>query len=184
MSRIAVIKLHESELKFSAGHFMIFDENRRESLHGHDYRVGVEFKTVVVDNGMSFDCRAFKLDILKLCERLDYKFIIAMHSPFMTLTELPDQWQVQVAKQTLFFYKQDAIVLPITNVTLEELSAWFVFRIQQEITQHCEFIHDISVTVSNGRGDAGRSVWSEIANHQQAFTPELADQNCIDMAQI
>lgn len=161
--RSAIVELHKDELKFSAGHFMLLSATQRESMHGHDYQIHVSFNTLIKHNGMAFDCRLYKQRLLKICQTLDYRFILPAHSEFMQIREEENKWVVEFNQQTIPFLKQDAIVLPICNVTLEELSHWFL---EQMTSNHAELsehqIQGMMVKVFNGRGESGASSWGKM----------------------
>jgi 6-pyruvoyltetrahydropterin/6-carboxytetrahydropterin synthase len=158
--RNAVIKIHKEELKFSAGHFMVLSATQRESMHGHDYQLEVAFNTLIKQNGMAVDCRLYKQRLLKICQSLDYRFILPSQSEYLKIVEENDQWILHFNQQAISFWKQDAVVLPICNVTLEELSYWFLKQLLEntnELVEHS--IQGITVTVFNGRGESGASRW-------------------------
>ncbi len=160
MSRLAIVKLHKEELKFSAGHFMLFSGTKRESLHGHDYQISVSFHTVIKNNGMSFDCREYKRRVLDICESLDYRFILPGESDYLRLEDAGDQWIAHLELESLPFFKKDAVVLPICNVTLEELSNWILQQLRKnpaELAEH--HIQGMVVSVYNGRGESGAACW-------------------------
>ncbi len=162
MSRLATVEIHKEELKFSAGHFMLFSGSSRETMHGHDYQVGVAFDCMVGNNGMSFDLRYYKEQLRSLIQTLDYHFILPSQSPFLKLEEQTDKWLATMGPETFSFYKKDVVVLPITNVTLEDLSFWFLQQMTnklQELRAHT--IHAIRVTVYNGRSESGSTAWEE-----------------------
>lgn len=163
MSRIAVVELHKEEMKFSAGHFMILSSTLRESTHGHDYQVSAAFHTIIKSNGMSFDCRDYKQRILQLCKSLDYRFMLPSQSDFLRLEDAGDKWITHFDKETLSFLKKDSVVLPICNITLEELSYWFLQQLtknEPELKEH--LIIGITIKVFNGRGESGASSWGEL----------------------
>lgn len=163
MSRSAIVELHKDELKFSAGHFMLLSATQRESMHGHDYQIQVAFNTLIIQNGMAFDCRVYKQRLLQICQQLDYRFILPSQSDFMKIHEEKDQWIVQFNQQTIPFLKQDAIVLPICNVTLEELSHWFLEQLISDLSElKKHHIQGIRVKVFNGRGESGSTSWGAI----------------------
>jgi 6-pyruvoyltetrahydropterin/6-carboxytetrahydropterin synthase len=131
-------------------------------MHGHDYQVSVAFECMVGSNGMSFDCRFYKQRLLDLCKTLDYRFVLPSKSEILNLEEQTEKWIAHVGSESLSFYKKDVIVLPITNVTLEELSFWFLQQLLQnpsELREHT--IRAITVKIFNGRGESGASFWKE-----------------------
>lgn len=160
MTRSAIIEIHKDELKFSAGHFMLLSDKERESMHGHDYQVNVAFNTLITHNGMAFDCRLYKQRLVKLCQSLDYHFILPSLSEYMRIEETNDTWKAYFDNQTLSFAKKDVVVLPIVNVTLEELSYWFLQQLTEnpvELQNH--HIQGLTVRVFNGRGESGTAMW-------------------------
>jgi 6-pyruvoyltetrahydropterin/6-carboxytetrahydropterin synthase len=162
VSRFATIELHKEELKFSAGHFMIFSATHRENMHGHDYQVNAAFDCTVGSNGMSFDCRHYKQRLLELCQQLDYRFILPAQSAFLRIEDTGDTWLAHLGTESLPFLKKDAVVLPITNATLEDLSNWFLQQLTANTTELTEHkIHAITVRVFNGRGESGATRWKK-----------------------
>ncbi len=163
MVRSAIVELHKEELKFSAGHFMLLSEQQREGMHGHDYQINVAFNCLIKQNGMAFDCRLYKQRLLTLCQTLDYRFILPSQSDYMRVEETGNAWIASFSDQTLTFLKQDAVVLPICNVTLEELSFWFLEQLTKnhgELQEH--HIQGITVRVFNGRGESGATSWGTV----------------------
>jgi 6-pyruvoyltetrahydropterin/6-carboxytetrahydropterin synthase len=168
VSRFATVELHKDDLKFSAGHFMIFSDTERETMHGHDYQVNVALHTLIEKNGMSFDIRFYKNKVLALCKALDYRFILPQHSEFLRLEETAENWLAHVNGKIISFQKRDVTLMPITNVTLEEISNWFLEQLTadlQELKQNK--IHGITVQVFNGRSQSGSTDWGSLAKVSQ-----------------
>jgi 6-pyruvoyltetrahydropterin/6-carboxytetrahydropterin synthase len=160
VARSAIVELHKEELKFSAGHFMLLSATEREGMHGHDYQINVAFNCLITHNGMAFDCRLYKQRLLALCQTLDYRFLLPGQSDYMRVEDQGDAWAAYFGEQTMSFLKQDTVVLPICNVTLEELSHWFLEQLivnQEELQEHQ--IQGITVRIFNGRGESGASSW-------------------------
>lgn len=161
MSRMATIELF-GELRFSAGHFMVFSDAKRETLHGHDYQVDVKFHCAIEHNGMSFDCRDYKRYLQELCQQLDYHFILPSQSEYLRIEDTGTHWIAHVCNMSIPFLKEDAVVLDICNVTLEELSHWFLQQLMRDPADiKANKILGISVRVTNGRGQAGTTSWEE-----------------------
>ena len=69
----------------------------------------------------------------------------------MQITEADDRYEAVFNKKTLYFLKEDVLILPLENITLEELSQWFVdnlIRDQSFLNQH--EISAIKIKVFNG----------------------------------
>jgi len=160
VTRLATIELHRDELKFSAGHLMLLSANQREALHGHDYQLNVAFLTEVGDNGLAFDLRDYREQLQVLCQQLDYHFVLPSNSPYLRLSETENHWEISFAKETFTFLKKDTVVLPITNVTLEELSWWFLQQLIQSPASLKKLgIQAITMRIFNGRGESVSCDW-------------------------
>jgi 6-pyruvoyltetrahydropterin/6-carboxytetrahydropterin synthase len=160
VSRTAIVEIHKDELSFSAGHFTIFSATSREDLHGHNYNVSVAMETVLSDNGLSFDYRIYKNKLLDICNQLDRKFLLPAHSKFLKMEDAGEMWFAHFNSERIPFLKRDAVILPITNVTIEELSHWFLEQLlenPEQLAQHA--IQSLSVKVFNGPGQSGGAHW-------------------------
>lgn len=160
MTRSATVELHKDEFSFSAGHFTIFSATDREDLHGHNYQVGIKMDVTIDQNGLAFDYRVYKNKLLALCQRLDRRFLLPSQSPHLQLEDKGDMWFAHFNQEKIPFLKRDVLILPITNVTIEELSQWFLLQLTQDVlTLQKDSIHGITVSVFNGPGQSGAASW-------------------------
>lgn len=163
MVRFANLEIHKEEFSFSAGHFTIFSATEREQLHGHNYYVSVAFNIKIEHNGLSFDYRHYKKKILGLCDQLDRHFLLPAESPYLQLEEDGDYINAYFNQRKLPFLKDDVVILPLSNITIEELSHWFLQKILEEQAQlHEHSIHGLTVKVFNGPGQSGGATWGEM----------------------
>lgn len=154
--RVANLEIHKEEFSFSAGHFTIFSATEREQLHGHNYNVSIQFEIEITHNGLSFDYRYYKKKILALCEQLDRHFLLPSLSPYLQIEDGEDYWFAHFNHKKIPFLKEDVVLLPLTNITIEELSHWFLQQIlanETELKNH--LIRNITVKVFNGPGQSG-----------------------------
>jgi 6-pyruvoyltetrahydropterin/6-carboxytetrahydropterin synthase len=160
MQRIATLAIHKEECGFSAGHFTIFSATERETLHGHNYNVSIVFEVAISHNGLSFDYRDYKKKIDTLCQRLNRHLLLPAHSPYLQIEDGGDYWHAFFANKKLSFLKEDTIILPISNVTIEELSYWFLQELVQDKNQlQHNGIQKLSISVFNGPGQSGSAHW-------------------------
>lgn len=154
--RKAMLKIHKDEFSFSAGHFTIFSATERESLHGHNYQVSICFDLEIKHNGLAFDYRDYKQKMLSICAMVDRHFLLPTKSPYLTLTEEGDYLIAHFNHQRLPFLKEDVVLLPLSNITIEELSHWFLQKIINEASDYQKNgIHRITIQVYNGPGQSG-----------------------------
>lgn len=163
VSRAARLEIHQEELTFSAGHFTIFSRTEREQLHGHNYHISVAFNTEIGPEGLSFDYRHYKKMMAALCEELDGRFMLPANSPFLSLAQGDDYLYAHFNQQKIPFLREDIILLPISNTTLEELSHYFLQQLlknEKDIKQHA--ISGITVKIYNGPGQSSASTWGKM----------------------
>lgn len=161
MTRIASLEIHKDELAFSAGHFTIFSATEREQLHGHNYNVSLKMDLTVGANGLSFDYRYYKHKLEILCKEIDTFFLLPAHSPYLTIEDAGDYWMAEFNQKKIPFLKEDVKILPVTNVTIEELSHWMLSKLTSnldELKQHG--IHSLTLNVFNGPGQSGGARWN------------------------
>lgn len=160
MTRNAIIEIHKEEVCFSAGHFTIFSATQRENLHGHNYNVSAAIETQVGDNGLTFDYRVYRNKLQEISKTLDLRFLLPAHSKFLKIEDAGDMLFAHYNNERIPFLKRDVLVLPMTNVTLEELSNWFLNHLLEDKKQIAEHhIQSIIVKVYNGPGHSGAASW-------------------------
>lgn len=156
MKRLATVELHAEEHGFSAGHFTIFSATEREDLHGHNYHVSVSMRVELNDNGMAFDYRIYKNKLRQLCQQLDRRFLLPARSLYLKLEETPDMWIGHFNQERIPFLKRDVLILPVCNITIEELSHWFLNQLTQDkIELQSHGLQHMTVKVFNGPGQSG-----------------------------
>src|SRR5690348_3989482 len=121
---LTTIELFKEAMKFSAGHFTIFSADRRERLHGHNFTVQVILTGEPDANGMMGDYGIFKKIVFDLCRGLDEYFLLPGQSPYLQLHEEGAHLFAEFNGERIPFLRSDVLVLPIRNVTVEELARY------------------------------------------------------------
>jgi len=160
------IELFKEAMKFSAGHFTIFDATHRERLHGHNFSVYCALTGTVDDNGMLADYGGYKRDLQQLCDGLDEYFLLPAASPHLTLRDDgPDRIEAIFDGQAIPFLRKDVLVLPVRNVTLEELARYLVSEIASDDGRLArDRLTEIVVKVSSGPGQMASHRWTAPAS--------------------
>lgn len=160
MSYITTVELQKESMKFSAGHTTIFSATEREPLHGHMYGVYLALTTVVEENGMTFDYRYYKKRVHELCRHLNQTFLMPQFSPYLEFAEDEEYYYFTFNHKKMPFLKEDVTLMPLTNITVEELSRWFVNELisdEAELNNHR--INRIVVKVSSAPGQSASHEW-------------------------
>lgn len=155
MTKLSTIEIEKQYLHFSAAHFTIFSAQERERLHGHNFRLAVEITGEIDDNGLCFDYAIYKKILKELCHKYDEYTLIAEHSPYLEITSDDDYFFVKHADRTQPLLKTDTILLPIKNVTIEELSHYFL----QQLTQDKEHLSELKIQAFEVRVSSGPDQW-------------------------
>jgi 6-pyruvoyltetrahydropterin/6-carboxytetrahydropterin synthase len=156
------VELQKESMKFSAGHTTIFSATEREPLHGHMYTVYLALTTWVEDNGMTFDYRYYKERINQVCRHLNQTFLMPQYSPFLTFAEDDEYYYFTFNHKKIPFLKEDVTLMPLTNITVEELSGWIVNELikdKEELERHR--IEHIVVKVFSAPGQSGSHEWQK-----------------------
>lgn len=109
---------------FCAGHFVTYDGDKCEPLHGHNYRAATRLVGKLNDDGMVFDFVTLKRLLRAICDRLDHRMLLPRDNPRLTLIESEESVTVRYKQKTYLFPREDVVLLPISNTTAELLAAW------------------------------------------------------------
>ena len=162
MTRLSTIELQKEDMKFSSGHFTVFSSTTRENLHGHNYNLYASFTTEIEDEGLSFDYRFYKKKIYDLCRQLNQTTLLPGLCKYLSITEKGNYYHVQFSDEVIIFLKRDATIIPVTNITVEELSYWFIqqLSVNMEETEKNKVIK-IMVKVFSRPGQSGSCLWEK-----------------------
>ncbi len=162
--RLTKIEIFKERMRFAAGHFTIFSERERENLHGHSFSVYAMFEAEVMENGMTFDYGIYKKIIFENCQFLDEVVLLPLKNHYLRIEEADEYIYAffNHDKEKIPFLKRDVKLLPVLNITVEELSHWFLQQLIVHVEAHPEhLIHAIEVKIFSGPGQSGSSFWSK-----------------------
>lgn len=157
---LTTVELQKESMKFSAGHTTIFSATEREPLHGHLYSVYLGLTTWVEENGMTFDYRYYKEKVHHLCRSLNQTFLMPEFSPFLQIAQDEEYYYFTFNHKKIPFLKEDITLMPLTNITVEELSRWFIKELikdQTELDRHR--IEKMVVKVFSAPGQSASHEW-------------------------
>ncbi len=131
------VEVSKDYLVFASAHFITFKGHQCETLHGHNYRVGV-----AVEGSVDAEC-LFVLDfsVLKqiarrLVDEIDHKVLLPTVNPKLAYREEGDRLTVDYfGVPTYVFPKRDCALLPIANSTAEMLAQYIGRGMRDELTR-------------------------------------------------
>lgn len=124
-----LLAISKQAMKFSAAHFTLFGPGSRERLHGHDYFVSARLRARVGEDGLCFDYGILKRELMALCQDLDEYVLLPGESPLLRVERQDAQLHAVFGEERIPFLASDVRVLPLANITLEELARWFLGRL-------------------------------------------------------
>lgn len=128
--RVRVTKDH---LVFSAAHFITFNGNICERLHGHNWRVAVEVAGPLDENRYVYDFIALRDATQKIVNELDHRMLLPTLHKSIKVTTTENEVEVRFENRRWVFPAEDCILLPVINTTAEEIAFWMANRLQKQM---------------------------------------------------
>lgn len=147
--RVRVTKDH---LVFSAAHFITFNGNVCERLHGHNWQVAVEVAGPLDENSYVFDFIALRDALQQIVNELDHRMLLPTRHPRIHVTESAREVEVTFEERRWIFPREDCILLPIENTTAELLAAWIGARLRAQIASRAASLTELRVEVEENFG--------------------------------
>ena len=157
--RRATIDIAKEDMHFSAAHFTVFSAARRENLHGHDFYVAATATGPVDAGGLCFDYNRLKSRLRALCAELDETVLLPTCSPHLTVAADANGCEVAFGDERLRFLPRDVKLLPVRNVTVEELAHWLLARLTAAEGFAELPIETLQLRVSSGPGQWAGASW-------------------------
>lgn len=128
------LTLAKQDFKFACAHFTVFDEERAELLHGHNYRVRVEVAAGRLgEHGLLLDIERFKVAIRRECAALDSLTLVPMECPLLAITEEDGEVEVRFGDRRYLLPAADVYRLAAANSTMELLADLLWNRLAPEL---------------------------------------------------
>lgn len=129
------VSVSKDYLVFSSAHFITFRGHQCETLHGHNYRVGVTVEGSVDDETMFVvDFSVLKKCVRKLVDEIDHKVLLPLKNPKLAFRERGAHREVDYfGVHTYTFPVVDCAMMPIENTTAEMIAQYFAFRTREEL---------------------------------------------------
>jgi 6-pyruvoyltetrahydropterin/6-carboxytetrahydropterin synthase len=130
------VRVTKDHLVFCSGHFISYEGDRCERLHGHNYRATVEIEGDLDVNWYVFDFIALKNRTKAITDELDHRMMLATRNPHITLEERGSSVRVRYREREWLFPRDDCVLLPIENTTAELLARYIAERLLADIRRH------------------------------------------------
>ena len=160
MTRSISIDIAKEYLHFSAAHFTVFSATERENLHGHNFQVQATLRGRVGNDGLCFDYNTVKAKLKALCDALDEIVLLPGRCPHLEIRAAEEYTVAAFNDERLPFLHRDVKVLPVRNVTVEELAHWLIGELTDDHEIAALPVTDIELRVSSGAGQWACATWT------------------------
>jgi 6-pyruvoyltetrahydropterin/6-carboxytetrahydropterin synthase len=131
------VQVSKDYLVFASAHFITFRGHQCETLHGHNYRVGVAVEgSVDAEAFFVLDFSILKQLARQFVDEIDHKVLLPTQNPKLSYHEDGDRVRVDYFGQpTYVFPKRDCALLPIQNSTAEMLAQYLGTKVRDALTR-------------------------------------------------
>jgi 6-pyruvoyltetrahydropterin/6-carboxytetrahydropterin synthase len=137
------VRVTKDHLVFCSGHFISYEGDKCERLHGHNYRTAVEVEGRLDQNHYVFDFIALKQRTKAITDELDHHMLLPTRNPLIKLHEEPGAVHVHYRDREWLFPRDDCVLLPVENTTAELLARYIAGRLAEELRRHHRFEPDV-----------------------------------------
>jgi len=116
------VRIEKERLVFSAAHFITYDGDVCEPLHGHNYHVAAEVRGPLDENHYVIDFIALRDALQEIVNALDHRMLLPEQHPTIVVREEESGVVVTHGDRRWVFPQQDCVLLPIANTTAELLA--------------------------------------------------------------
>ena len=135
MSSSFRVQVSKDYLVFASAHFITFRGHQCETLHGHNYRVGVAVEGSLDSETMFvLDFSVLKQITRRLVDEIDHKILLPKLNSKLAYRDEGDRLAVDYfGEPTYVFPKRDCALLPIQNTTAEMLAQYLGTGVRDEL---------------------------------------------------
>jgi 6-pyruvoyltetrahydropterin/6-carboxytetrahydropterin synthase len=160
MTEAFKVRVTKDYLVFCSGHFISYEGDKCERLHGHNYRTAVEVEGSLDGNHYVFDFIALKHRTREITNELDHRMMLPTRNPFITVEEGPRSIHVRYRDREWLFPRDDCVLLPIENTTAELLARYLGQRLLEALQkQHGYRPAVLRVEVEENIGQSATFEW-------------------------
>ena len=154
------VRVSKDYLVFCSGHFISYEGDKCERLHGHNYRAAVEVEGTLDENYYVFDFIALKNRTKAITDELDHRMMLPTKNRVILLEESPKSLRVRYKDREWVFPRDDCVLLPIENTTAELLARYIGERLREDLQKTYRFIPAaLRVEVEESFGQSATYEW-------------------------
>jgi len=118
------VKIEKERLVFSAAHFITYNGDICEPLHGHNYHVAAEVRGPLDENHYVIDFLALRDALQEIVDQLDHRMLLPTEHPTIAVGSSGQEVEVIHGDRRWVFPAGDCVLLPMANTTAELLARY------------------------------------------------------------
>jgi 6-pyruvoyltetrahydropterin/6-carboxytetrahydropterin synthase len=159
MSETYFVRITKDYLVFSAGHFITFDGNVCERLHGHNYQVEAEVHGPLDENLYVIDFIALRDELKAIVDAMDHRMLLPTEHPTIRVETVDQEVTARFEERRWVFPREDCLLLPVANTTTELLARYIGLQLLDRLAKrHIQAPPTIRISVDENNGQWG--VWT------------------------
>jgi 6-pyruvoyltetrahydropterin/6-carboxytetrahydropterin synthase len=154
------VRVTKDHLVFSSGHFISYEGDKCERLHGHNYRTAVEVEGELDENSYVFDFIALKNRTKVITDELDHRMLLPTKNERIRVEAGPKSVHVRYGDREWLFPRGDCVLMPIENTTAELLARYVGQRLLEDLRRHHAYEPKIlKVEIEENTGQSATFEW-------------------------
>jgi len=129
------VRIEKERLVFSAAHFITYDGDVCEPLHGHNYHVAAEVHGPLDENCYVIDFIALRDALQEIVDSLDHRMLLPTGHKTIQVVEEDREVTVTHGNRRWVFPREDCVLLPVANTTAELLAKYIAGLVQEKLAQ-------------------------------------------------
>jgi 6-pyruvoyltetrahydropterin/6-carboxytetrahydropterin synthase len=141
------LTIARDQYKVSCAHMTVFPDGSKERLHGHNYTIAVAVDVASVELAAMVPFAGIKACLAELCAAWKEHVLIAARNPHLVLLRDDAELELTLCGQRYVMPREDALLLPIDNVSVEALAAHVAALLRERVVALSPNVMALEVTV-------------------------------------
>lgn len=132
----------------------VFPDGTKERLHGHNYTIAIAIDVDRIELAAMIPFAPIKRALGELCAAWKERVLVATKNPFFELVRDDDELEFRLCGDRYVMPRQDALLLPIDNISVEALAAHVAALLADQLAGHLVSppVRSLEVTVEESPG--------------------------------
>jgi 6-pyruvoyltetrahydropterin/6-carboxytetrahydropterin synthase len=129
------VRMSKDYLVFSSAHFITYDGNICEPLHGHNYRVTAEVAGPLDENHYVVDFIALRDALKQIVDELDHRVLLPTEHRTIRVVAGEREVEATFEERRWVFPRGDCVLLPVANTTTELLAQYIAGKLSDALAR-------------------------------------------------